>query len=285
MSVVFETEGTTPLADVIASLRALESLSEDAISLLPSLVKGVKIEDSSVSVAEISQQSPLKELFFVSLVLVFQEDLEAEVPTLLEDLFKINIPSEYDTLAMLAFVVVVFYGIETAKSLAVAVATNTKTKMLFEKLLAELAESTGKPPEEIRNMLHSHFDKPSAAKRLARNAVDFFRPSQADRNAPVVFDRKRVDRECIREVPIAEAIDDDRDFEKYETHSNVTLRIHAQDRDKQATGWAAVLPEVSEKRLRMKVMAPVEPSQVWGKDSVQGDVVVISKAVGDDYVP
>lgn len=285
MSVVFETEGVTPIADVVISLQAVEALSADAVALLPSLISGLKVESHSVNVEKLTQESPLREIFSVTIFLAFQEKLEGEVPALLEDIFKTKIPDDYDTILTLVFVVVVFYGIGLAKDVGTSVIDNNKTKKLMRNLLEELSSSAGKSTEEIENMLRSRFDKPNLVKRVIRKSVDFFRPSQQDSNAPLTLDRMHIDSDTVREVPVGISVEDDRDLETYKTITNVELSIHAQDKDKQATGWAAFIQGVTEKRLKMKVMSPILPSQVWGKDTVNGDVVIVSKLSGDDYIP
>jgi hypothetical protein len=49
-SISYQTEGVTPVADVIAALEATDALMRDAVSLLPSLYKGLKVEECSLNV-------------------------------------------------------------------------------------------------------------------------------------------------------------------------------------------------------------------------------------------
>ena len=75
------------------------------------------------------------------------------------------------------------------------------------------------------------------------------------------------------------------DFDRYKPFENVTLEIHAMDRDKGATGWAAVAADFSEKRLKVRVMDPISPSDLWGIETVQVDGVLVSKLTADGFVP
>lgn len=67
LSITYQTEGRTPVGDVIIALQAADWIANDAVSLLPSLINGLKIEQSSLNVLSLTQESPLREYFFVGL--------------------------------------------------------------------------------------------------------------------------------------------------------------------------------------------------------------------------
>lgn len=112
-----------------------------------------------------------------------------------------------------------------------------------------------------------------------------FLPSQRDKNAPMVVDRARVPSELVREVPYSQPTEKKADFDRYTPYNGLALEIHAMDRDKSSTGWAAVAPSIGGKRLKARVMDPVTPSDLWGKDHITADVVVVSKLTSDGYTP
>jgi hypothetical protein len=115
--------------------------------------------------------------------------------------------------------------------------------------------------------------------------VNFFLPSRREGSSPVVIDKRRIEPPVISQIPFPEQIEGKEDFEKYDVYDGVEIILHAQDRDKNATGWAAVVSDVSEKRLRLKLIDPIRPRDLWGKDRVTGDVVVVSKLSGDGFSP
>ena len=67
--------------------------------------------------------------------------------------------------------------------------------------------------------------------------------------------------------------------------NDVTLEIHAQDKDKINVGWAAIPKGLSESRLKMKLVDPVTSADLWTKNTVKGDITIVSKLTGDGYVP
>lgn len=284
-SVTYQTEGLTPVSDVIEALKATEALMQDAISLLPSLIRGLKVEESSLNVRRISQESPLKEIFGVALFLAFQDDLEAEVPPMLEDVLNITISDKYDTIVTVVFLMVVFYGVSFAKDAALKMVADHQSRQKLDELIGIVSQQTGKPASDVKAILDSKFGKPASVKRWVTNALSFFTPSKKAENAPIVVDREELGRELVREVPSPVPAEKISNYDRYEPISGVSLEIHAMDRDKASTGWAAIVPGVSDKRLRMKPLDPVSPSDLFGHSSVVGDVVVVSKLTSDGFVP
>lgn len=218
LSITYETEGVTPVADVIVALQSTEAIARDAVSLLPSLIDGLKIEKSSLNVRVLSQESPLKELFFISLFVVYQDELVAEVPPMLEELFNISTPEKYDTLVTVAFLAVAFYGAGLAIDAVKKAFSDSLPRQKYEELIAVLASETDKPAADIRAILDAKFGKPAAVKRVVLAAKNLFRPSQNDKNASVVFDRDRIPPEIIREIPYPGDSD-----KPYETENGMTM--------------------------------------------------------------
>jgi hypothetical protein len=285
LSITYETEGITPVGDVIEALKALDALTKDAVSVLPSLIDGLRVEKCSLNVRSLTQESPLRELFFISLFFAFQEDLENEVPAMIEDLFKVTVSDNYDTIVTVAVLAIAFYGAGIAIDAVKKTFTDSLPRTQFEDLIQVLAAETGKPAKDIRDIIQARFGKPASAKRLAGAAKSLFLPSQKDGNAPVLFDRKRVSSETIREIPYPGDSDQKTDFDRYQPHQSIKLELHAQDRDRAATGWAAIAGEISDQRLKVRVMEPVEPAELWGVDEIVADIVVVSKLTSDGYVP
>ncbi len=155
----------------------------------------------------------------------------------------------------------------------------------YEELLGILALETGRPISDLRQIIHAKFEKPSATRRLVGQAKKVFLPSQKDKNAPMLFDRAEIPADLVRDIPYAGDSDEKQDFDRYDPHSFVDLEMHAQDKDKAATGWAAVASSISSARLKVRVTDPVQPSDLWGQDHVTGDIVVVSKLTSNGYQP
>lgn len=284
LSIVYETTIPTPVSDVIAALQAADIISKDAVALLPSLVDGLRIDECSLNVHTLAEGS-LREALFLAILYTFQDDLAQEVPPMIEGIFNITVSDKYDTIATVAFLVVLFYGAGLAVDIAKKAFTDSLPREKLNELIDILALETGKSSSDVRKIVEARFQKPAAAKRVVSEAKRFFQPSQKDRNAPVTFDRDRVGSDTVREIPYASAGDKAQDFDRYTPYSGVELEIHAMDKDRSATGWAAVVPSVSEKRLKVRVMEPLSASDLFGREKIVGDIVVVSKLTSDGFTP
>lgn len=283
--ITYNTRGVTPIADVIGALQAADVAIEDAISILPSVIDGLHIERSQINVRSLSQESPLRELFALTLIVAFQDDLKTEIPPLIEDLFKVNIPDSFDSLVTVVTMIVLFYGAAFLKDVAVKAAEDGALRQQVKNLMAQLAANTGKSEEEIRKIFDAKYGKPTTVKRLTKAVQKFFVPSQREGSIPIIFDRNQISSEVIREIPYPEEFTAKEDFERYQSHNDVVLDVHAQDKDKSSSGWAAVPNGISKNRLRMRLIEPVTVGDIWNKDSVKGDITIVSKLTADGYVP
>lgn len=231
LSITYETEGVTPVEDVITALQATDALTRDAVSLLPSLIDGLKVEKSSLNVRSLSQESPLREIFFLAIFATWQSKLEEETPQMIEDVFKITVSDYYDTIVTVVFLIVAFYGVGMAIDAAKKMVTPSLPRDRYHELADLLARQTNRTPNEIERIVSSHFEKPSAPKRLVTQAKRVFLPSQRDGNAPMTVDRDRVGSDLIRQVPYSQGNEKASDFDRYTPYSDVELEIHAMDRD------------------------------------------------------
>jgi len=204
---------------------------------------------------------------------------------MLEGLFNVTVSDKYDTIATVVFLTVLFYGTGIAIDMARKALTDSLPREKLNELIDVLALETGKSSSDVRRIVEARFEKPAAVKRLVRSARQFFRPSQRDGNAPIVVGREVLSKELEGQVPYPGDGDDDQDFDRYAPHQQVTLELHAQDKDKNATGWAAVAEAITDKRLKARIMEPVQPSDIWQKERVVADIVVVSKLTSDGYVP
>ena len=64
-------------------------------------------------------------------------------------------------------------------------------------------------------------------------------------------------------------------------YQDVLIELHAQDVDRTKTGWAAVVPEVSPRRLRMEIFPPLKPEQIYTKQKIRGDIMLVSQKRSD----
>lgn len=282
--VEYEVKGPVTVDEIIATLQANADLFQELAPLLERLVPGLTVEQVTLRVREIHHGS-LRELFFAALVVAFQEDLKKEIPPVVEKLFGKSVPEEYDTLVTIAVLALLFYGADflyriTTKNLGAA-----KLRHQFEEMVHELSVQYGISEKAVRDYFDERYGKPSRIKKLADATGKFFRPSRRQNNAPVKVGHKRIESDVVSEVPSDVQIDAIEKLQTSEIVEGVEIELHAKDRDRDKQGWAGVIPSISKKRLRMLLNPPIEPEDVWGREVIWGDVMLVREQKGDVFEP
>jgi hypothetical protein len=278
--VIYEVAEASPITSVIESLRATEQLFFETAPLLEDLVPGVTVGGIRVHVESLTQGSPLKELFFATMFVAFQKDLERDVPQIVERLTGIHIPDHYDSVVTLLFCLVLFYGADFIYKQIAKVAEGSKIRAQLDGLVREVAAQCRVEEDIIREKLEARFQKKRLA-NLIQTTVDFFSPSKRQGNAPVLIGSRRFDTDTVSEFPGEAQI---REFEEEESNNyyeRVGIELHAQDVDRSRVGWAGVIPSLSDRRLRMQVYPPIKPEEIYTREKITGDVIVLSRRAPD----
>lgn len=284
-SVTYEVKNATPIEDVIESLVSLKLLIEEGGYSLPYLIAGLEVEQVQVRVSQITQESPLKEVLMIGIYLAVQKDLEREVPALFEKITGIHAPDEFKTILTISVLVTIFYGVAYVKDLMAARLKNSRIEAQLRNLTKDLANRTGKTEEEVQRFLDERYKPKGKIKLLSEAAYGFFKPSKAQSNAPIEVNDRTVTSDVISDVPPDYSYEEVLSAETAKPHYGIQLELHAQDRDRDSSGWAAVPQGITDKRLKMKLLDGVTPSQLWGRNTVRGDIVVKYKRTGFDIAP
>ncbi len=190
-----------PIGDVIDSLIALRQILDEGGSNLGSLVPGLTVEKVQVTVRQISQESPLREIFLVTLYMAFQKDLEVEVPAAFESLTGIEVSDKYNSLLILSSLVVIYYGIGYAKDVISKLTTEHVLKTETDEIMKGLAATIGVPESVIRSALKAKYRSKKRLKSIALAAIKFFRPSRAQANVGIEFGDRKIEPRLIAETP------------------------------------------------------------------------------------
>lgn len=284
ISITYETIGITPVQKVIEGLQASEAVAGEAIELLPSFVPGLTVEASVIGVSHISQESPLKEVLVAALVLAHQKEIGDFVEPLVGNIVGPTVAADHSEVFGLLFSIVAIYGASAAKDILVKRFENHKPRQMLNALIADVAAATGKSLKEVRDILEAKYSTPNAFKKVVTKAKGFFAPSHCGGNAAVQIGSTIIPQDVVREIPQS-GMAQGKEMARYEPKYDVTINLHAMDRDKANTGWAAVVPEISDRRLKLRLSKEVDPTRLWRKDVVSGDIVVVEKLTAHGFLP
>lgn len=275
-AITYTNEGKIPVSEVAESLLANEQLIRLAVPLLEKLYPGLEIQNVEIHFKQASHDSPLKEIFGISLFAVFQEDLENDVPEIIEHLTGKAVPDSYDSLISITVFLILYFGADYlysrfkgGKSLAIAQGlTNT---------INVAGDYINLPPETIRQAAQDVF-KGQRLQTLAKSVKGAILPAKSDRNAKIITDADvEFTPQAINDFPSDIDFEYEDDNEKTEPYQNVRISLRATDIDKNNVGWAGTVGKISDARLKMEVYPTIDLKKLHGKKSIVGNIILVSR--------
>lgn len=263
------------LRDVIASLSSIESLIAESSANLEYIIVGSELSVLNVQFVKVSQDSPLKEIVVATLLVTFQKQLETSVSKITKDHVGLDVPQDFQTLFTIAVVATVLYGAHFLYELAATKIKDTSTEKMLRAMIQDISERTQCPPEEVERRLRERYRKPSRIRRLANAVIKLIKPSVAANNASITMNNITIGADVIREIPPEYRVVNALERKKHVHIDDAKLVIHAQDRDRGEKGWAATVPGEAPNRIPLKLLDGVEPSEVWQKEEVRGNIVIV----------
>lgn len=278
--IVYEVTDDVAVEDLIKSLEANTRLLRETGKLLSEIIPGLEIDSGKVSVVYVSQQSPLREILALSVFVTYQDELEQEVPQLIQALTGEQIPDRYDTLVTVLVMLIAIYGISKAFDLLFPGRQKESLEENESRLLRRAAELTGATIVRVRDALETLFSGRSR-RTLVTASQKIFAPSRNQSDAPIrtTTGEDLISGDAVRLAQSAAGIpfeteEDDLPQSYSEFYRNVRVILHAMDRDRKRTGWAGHVPSIFDDRIPMHLEKTQDPEKVFGKDEIIGDILL-----------
>jgi len=231
-------------------------------------------------VVNLSQESPLKELFAYALVLAYQEDLEKEVPQLFEQLTGIQVSDRYDTIITVLVALIAIHGIWKAFDALFPGKDKSPIEQTRATLLRRAAELTGVAAERILGALMVLFTG-RQHRGLVLASQKVFAPTRAQPRASISSQGTvLIEPETVSQAQAAAGLpyegnpDEEAPKKDSQFYRNVRIILHAMDKDRKKTGWAGHIPSVSDERIPMHLEKTVKPEAIFGKNEITGDILL-----------
>jgi hypothetical protein len=283
--IFYDMTEVSSIADVANSLLANERLLRCSVLLLEDLVDGVTISSVDVRIKRITQESPLEEWLSGAVVTAYQRDLEKEVPRLIHKLLGGHVPHEYNSLITALVMVVGLYGVKTVYSRLFPKKEPQQINNNYQTLINVAGDYIQVSPHRIETAITQRFS--TGLRPLIQKAgLDLLRPAKKFDGTKILGpDGIEISSAAIRESPNAIDLAAEEDMDQYPLQ-NVEIEIRAIDKDHKKRGWAAVVKDVSKNRIRMQIYPTVDTAQIFGKDRIRGDIIVVNKKdENGDYFP
>lgn len=274
--ITYGTERDVEVSVIAKSLLANEQLLLESAKIIESLFDGISLQVTRVSVREITNGSPLKELLWVGLFIAFQEELEQEVPKMFTELTGVTVASEYTTLLTVAVMLVAISVVDTAVKRFFPGRELAALKRDYQDKLNALAILCDRDPDEIDTLVKDSVGN-KLRQKLISTALDFFAPARREGAAPINGSGgHNISGDAVLEVPsdLDYMVQDAQDVYELE---DVVVDIHRSDRDSHKAGWRAIIESVSDEKVRMELSPTIDPASVYGKTEIRADVMVVQE--------
>lgn len=281
--VVFRGAETTSVQEVAASLIANEQILLHIGDILEELFEGLTVEKVTVQFRSVSINSPLKELLIVALVTSYQEQMGAVTKEIVQELTGYQLSEKGAVVVTILFFIVLIYGVDWAYkkfkgtkpddqkgqgSLSITGDYNT--------VLQVGGNALGVSPEKLAGAVEAAI-KPAARDSLAKKALHFIRPAKETPGASIEGGGVALSAESVADAPSDVDMELATEEEQHCDYPKCRIDIRATDKDHTKSGWAAHVPGIWDKRIRMQIYPTIDPKEVFGKTSIIGDIILSSR--------
>lgn len=281
--IVFSNKNAMSVSDVANSLIGNEQILLSIGKVLEGCFSGLVIDKINIEFKFASTNSPLKEAFSAGILFTFQDKLKEEVPKMIESLTGIHTEDKYTTIVTLIFLVIALYGIETAwamfkksKDDSQKPEPNLSITNNYGTVLNYTGNMMGVSPAELDHAVRQAIPQKQKS-RIAKAALAFIRPAKNEKGASIQGAGQLISAATIEESPSELDIVLGDDDEIQEPFNQVEVIIHAKDKDHSSSGWAGHITGICDRRLKMKLFPSIKPPQIFGKDRIVADIILMSK--------
>jgi len=274
--IIYQTSEPVAVADAIEALLGTERVLLDIGSVLQGFFPELEV-NTRVYVQEIAEGTSLREVVLVAIFMAFQGDLEKEVPPLVDSLLGTHLSGKYNTVVTVLFLLLTFYGADFVFQRVNKMFAHSRIREQLDGLVTEVAKEFKTTEDKVRDVLSQRYNNSTRRKLLAKGAIRIFTPSKRQNNSALTIGDKRIEPILVSEIPSDAQILDAEETDTHAPVENVKIELHAQDLDRAKAGWAGVIPELSQRRLRMELYPPIKPDDLYTKTSVRGDIILVSK--------
>lgn len=260
--------------DVADSLIAFKGLIEKTPDLLILLFPTISIQSVSLTVERVAAGSLLEDLA-VKFIWGNQEQLDADILSARQTLKiqeLIRNPVFLSTLifSLIAagslYVLAKFNATESQKAPVVAMQNNI---LMIGSQISGLDQSAiGSAAQAVVQ----------ANPQLARDAIRAVAPAKREDGATLSAGKDSevvVGSEAVKAIP--SVVQSEEVVESIEDLFNVEVQIRATDLDSTRRGWAAVVPALGDRRIKVHLDLGVQPTKLMAKPAVRADLTVVFK--------
>lgn len=144
-----------------------------------------------------------------------------------------------------------------------------------------ISADVGKDPDAIRAIIERAVPRSDSVK-LAKDSYKIFNAFGDSGTLKFTnYEGYTLPKEVVNSFPASPSVEDVEDMRDF---NGVEVQIRAADMDSVKTGWAAKIPAVYDRRLKVKVSGEVDASKIHIGANVIADVTVVYRSDGEEMV-
>jgi hypothetical protein len=258
--------------DVADSLLAFKAIIERVPQVLGALYPTLSVQSVSVTVESVSTGSLLEDLL-VKIIWGNQEELDKAAEEL-GTTFKIReLLQNKKFIATLVFALVLAAGDYALKKSGASEEQRQVIQGNQNNVVIIASQLSGISAPAIEQAISTSVER---APGIAREATRLVNPAKREEGASIAAGRGSdvvISPEAVRAMPAPQQVDEDLD--SVEDMSNVEIQIRATDLDSNKRGWAAIVPVLGDRRIKVNLDVGVSPAKLLAKTAVRADVTVV----------
>lgn len=275
MSFSLDRETLPTLQDVVDSLQGFDAIVKRFPKILPDLI-GVPIKSVSVDVKDVRVGSLYDDLI-VKFVFGGQEHMDLFLEQMHEKFMNHKaIPYLVFFALLVAGGICAYRALSPGETVSNVINSNNTT------IINMISANVGKDPDAVKEIIERAVPHSDSIK-LAKDSYKIFNAFGDSKSLKFgEFQDYKLSEDVVKSFPESSKM---KSVEEVREFKNVEVQIRAADMDSVKTGWAAKIPSVLDRRIKVKVDGFVDVSKIRMGANVRADVTVVYKSDGEQSKP
>lgn len=141
--------------------------------------------------------------------------------------------------------------------------------------IVSLGKSIDLSEEQITKVIEKNSNPSKADKQAALDIINPAKNGGATKVKMAGYDELTIDQSAFESLP--DEVPNQDGNERDQTYQNMDIYIYASDRDKTTIGWAGIVPDLFENRVKFELAEDVKPDKLHGRRKVKADIIVHEK--------
>ena len=268
----YDTKNGIPIHEAIEQIKAINKIIEKQKTVIAT-VANVSIDRTEIFVTELKEGSWIEEIC----IRIFFENQEHY------DKFALaagGVPLDLWIKILLGMGVGAFmmYGILSMLGKTGGSSSSGTTININDNSgIISLGESIGLTEKQIDTVLEKNAKQSKSDKQATLDMLNPAKNGGATRVKLSGLEELEIPQESFSSLP--SEVPTQENTETEQAYSNIDIYIYASDRDKTSSGWAGIVPELFEQRVKFELGDGVDPNDLHGRRKVTADIIVFSQFI------